>query len=329
MSSKQLQSSIEAAITLSTRHRGRHWLTLAGSRFHQIRSIFNSFRWHQPNKSRGEIKELYECAACNAWGTDTEKHSDTFETKRHLIKKSFIKGNKTSCEADDLSHQKDVRKARDPEVSKSNGCFIFDSAGWREGVNIGVDSISDFSNEDDFEQDCIVCKFNLKWKPTVESHTPHYENTQTIGNSLEDKRGPEQCKIQSNSYNSNPIQREKVTFVGDSNREKEDCNDNEGLVGGARKEDDFDESSNHAHSSNSSIMQHARHAHHASKAHHTRSHQHHSRHRHAHHHHMHHRHQHMHGGHDFCRRVFEKKKRKRRGKKRKNKKQEEQEETLT
>lgn len=42
-------------------------------------------------------------------------------------------------------------------------------------------------------------------------------------------------------------------------------------------------------------MQHARHAHHASKAHHTRSHQHHNRARHGHRHHMHHRHQHMHG----------------------------------
>lgn len=47
-------------------------------------------------------------------------------------------------------------------------------------------------------------------------------------------------------------------------------------------------------------MQHARHAHHASKAHHTRSHQHHNR-RHGHrmHHHLHYRHQHMHGGHYY------------------------------
>ncbi|KAK3734303.1 hypothetical protein RRG08_058458 [Elysia crispata] len=291
---------------LSLRQHTRDLTTLAGFRIHEEWPVIKSLRLYQPIRSLGINKVCGGRAAYTTWNSDISNVSGKIETNFCDINNDSIEINRSISLADELGDHKHVNKKRNayfyPGVSGNVQNYLKKSENIGKHSNIGIDSVLVETYGEEPGLECILCGFNLKWQnsdesndATFEKQIAYHENIHTIKKYLceePESSSPDLIKCGSRG-NDEQICSENVIPWANPHPNNENCNDKEG---GTKNEDDFDESNNRANSSSSSIMQHARHAHHASKAHHTRSHQHHSRHRHAHHHHMHHRHQHMHGG---------------------------------
>ncbi|GFN89514.1 innexin [Plakobranchus ocellatus] len=282
------QQKNEAATTPSTRQRLRRWARLGRFRVGLVWPVFDNFRWCRPISSPDDYKDSEVCKVCalyEAWTGDGGKRS-----VKDRVPGGFdnIEGECVPASDKDNRDQSSVEPAaldvlggcssRDESDSDQNDCCQL------EYDLEDDDEVVESSDNDDIEDGVRILFSNTLTQNNesangyvcVQRQNPFYENIALVKSNVDNRVG---YKNDKNSHKGNGVSHEHNNYT---NEEPQDNNNLE--KGGA--EDDFDDSS----------MQHARHAHHASKAHHTRSHQHHSRNRHAHHHHMHHRHQHMHGG---------------------------------